>query len=545
MPADASPAPSPQPERPASTPLSEISDNEDWRRSARISVHSLGGGAKPGSRPVSEVRDGADGNKRHSATLPVHTFTLNLADYTSTPRVVSAPPSALPSPSLGLGAPVRASGSVPRSPSAKSLQSPPRKPDKPAELSARPVGSAPSARQDEAETKDGAHPLLVAKRVALRPSPLGSSLPIPSSSTPLASPTPSFPPLRESVDSPRSSIETTSAPPTRAKPGWLRRASMAPGMRTMTKSTSLAASDTDSPPLPASASLPPALPPRGGITTTTAGTLLERARGSMPPPEVPFKPASLGAAPRSMLAAGQGRPALGPPPLPVRDNLTNFKGRLAAWTSASGGSGSGSGSASAPSSFSRSQSSQSLASAFTPSHQRVPSSAQRVLGNAGSAVSKGWAGLRSRGVGGSISGMSSLVQARREREPTEAASSWASSSKRSGDGGFAERAHARFATEGPVFGDGVVKRRAKDGRRGCVFGRHLADAGRTWGVHDAAVTYESESVYSQRRRMCLPAIVLRTVDYLEIWGPKEEGIFRISGRSSHIARLRQEFDAGA
>lgn len=32
---------------------------------------------------------------------------------------------------------------------------------------------------------------------------------------------------------------------------------------------------------------------------------------------------------------------------------------------------------------------------------------------------------------------------------------------------------------------------------------------------------------------------------MEQWGPKEEGIFRISGRSSHLARLRKEFDAGA
>jgi hypothetical protein len=30
-----------------------------------------------------------------------------------------------------------------------------------------------------------------------------------------------------------------------------------------------------------------------------------------------------------------------------------------------------------------------------------------------------------------------------------------------------------------------------------------------------------------------------------MWGPKEEGIFRINGRSSHIARLRKEFDSGA
>lgn len=32
---------------------------------------------------------------------------------------------------------------------------------------------------------------------------------------------------------------------------------------------------------------------------------------------------------------------------------------------------------------------------------------------------------------------------------------------------------------------------------------------------------------------------------VEIWGPKEEGIFRISGRSSHIVRLKKDFDTGA
>jgi len=31
---------------------------------------------------------------------------------------------------------------------------------------------------------------------------------------------------------------------------------------------------------------------------------------------------------------------------------------------------------------------------------------------------------------------------------------------------------------------------------------------------------------------------------VEIWGPKEEGIFRISGRSSQISELKQEFDKG-
>ncbi|RPD63926.1 RhoGAP-domain-containing protein [Lentinus tigrinus ALCF2SS1-6] len=43
----------------------------------------------------------------------------------------------------------------------------------------------------------------------------------------------------------------------------------------------------------------------------------------------------------------------------------------------------------------------------------------------------------------------------------------------------------------------------------------------------------------------LPALVLRCAQHILRWGVQEEGLFRISGRSSHVARLRAEFDAGA
>lgn len=39
--------------------------------------------------------------------------------------------------------------------------------------------------------------------------------------------------------------------------------------------------------------------------------------------------------------------------------------------------------------------------------------------------------------------------------------------------------------------------------------------------------------------------MIHMLTLVEIWGPKEEGIFRISGRTSHLSRLRKEFDAGA
>ncbi|KAI0769329.1 hypothetical protein BD413DRAFT_613878 [Trametes elegans] len=42
----------------------------------------------------------------------------------------------------------------------------------------------------------------------------------------------------------------------------------------------------------------------------------------------------------------------------------------------------------------------------------------------------------------------------------------------------------------------------------------------------------------------LPAIVVRCAQHIHRWGLQEEGLFRVSGRSSHVARLRSEFDAG-
>ncbi|KAH9935378.1 uncharacterized protein B0H18DRAFT_1114134 [Fomitopsis serialis] len=43
----------------------------------------------------------------------------------------------------------------------------------------------------------------------------------------------------------------------------------------------------------------------------------------------------------------------------------------------------------------------------------------------------------------------------------------------------------------------------------------------------------------------LPALVVRCAQHLLKYGVREEGLFRISGRSSHVAKLRAEFDTGA
>ncbi|KAJ7218092.1 hypothetical protein GGX14DRAFT_517573 [Mycena pura] len=43
----------------------------------------------------------------------------------------------------------------------------------------------------------------------------------------------------------------------------------------------------------------------------------------------------------------------------------------------------------------------------------------------------------------------------------------------------------------------------------------------------------------------LPALVVRCAQHLLIWGVQEEGLFRVTGRPSHISKLRNEFDSGA
>ncbi|KAF9808928.1 hypothetical protein IEO21_07693 [Rhodonia placenta] len=42
----------------------------------------------------------------------------------------------------------------------------------------------------------------------------------------------------------------------------------------------------------------------------------------------------------------------------------------------------------------------------------------------------------------------------------------------------------------------------------------------------------------------VPALVVRCAQHVLRWGVQEEGLFRVSGRSSHVAKLRSEFDAG-
>ncbi|WVQ93451.1 hypothetical protein IAU59_000525 [Kwoniella sp. CBS 9459] len=586
-----------------SRPLSEISENESNRRataSNRSSVHSN----SRKSRPASEAKDdspGATSTKRLSANMPLQTITVNLVEYarsqphtapsastsatsTSDPR----PARSIPAESDNGNANVNEGVVKDRAPPPPSPSTKPTPPD----LPRRPVGegrNASSTSTSSKKTKDqkaegaigedrptspaessrsGVSSYLLSKRASLRPSSLSISYadvakPIES---PPATGTSTAATAFDSLESLRSasaplpgagdlSVGATAKPATKSKPSWLRRASGTAALRS--KSRTPPPKEEGS--MTASTSLPPALPPRRGLEPSIDEVPTSRSlpeEGMAPPPFPPRKNsyANITAGPsRSRLGEGQGRPAFSPsgsssgftqpPPLPSRDNIGNIRGRIAAWTAAAQTSGS----------YNRSESSNSLASQAGSSAsqaQRFPVSAQKVLGHAGSAVQKGWAGLRARGVGGSISSMSSLGQSSRSRG-FESSPSWSSGLASRGARDRTQSDQSDFETggyvqgnDGPMF-DGHNVKRAGVGGTGRVFGRDIVEAVKEWSVADAGADAEGRNQWETRRRKCLPAVVVRSVEYLEIWGPKEEGIFRISGRSSHIAKLRKEFDAGA
>lgn len=66
-------------------------------------------------------------------------------------------------------------------------------------------------------------------------------------------------------------------------------------------------------------------------------------------------------------------------------------------------------------------------------------------------------------------------------------------------------------------------------------------------IHDADSTPSDvpslPSAVLENRR--LPALVVRCAQHILTWGVQELGLFRVNGRSSHVAKLRSEFDTGA
>ncbi|KAJ7594580.1 hypothetical protein C8J56DRAFT_927093 [Mycena floridula] len=89
------------------------------------------------------------------------------------------------------------------------------------------------------------------------------------------------------------------------------------------------------------------------------------------------------------------------------------------------------------------------------------------------------------------------------------------------------------------------------GAGGIVFGRDLRSVTRTTGIGmglSLEKRKESEKkgndIFSLETRL-VPALAVRCAQHLMIWGIQEEGLFRVSGRPTHVSKLRNEFDSGA
>lgn len=79
--------------------------------------------------------------------------------------------------------------------------------------------------------------------------------------------------------------------------------------------------------------------------------------------------------------------------------------------------------------------------------------------------------------------------------------------------------------------------------RGAVFGRDLRDcvAETRIGVGE----WSGVDEHSRGEGLWVTALVRRCITHLTHWGLEEEGLFRITGRATHVAKIRGEFDTGA
>ena len=63
-------------------------------------------------------------------------------------------------------------------------------------------------------------------------------------------------------------------------------------------------------------------------------------------------------------------------------------------------------------------------------------------------------------------------------------------------------------------------------------------------VKEDAEYDDDDPVTGADARHWLPGAAFRLLEYLELWGPREEGVYRVPGRSHMVAQLRCMYDAG-
>ena len=102
------------------------------------------------------------------------------------------------------------------------------------------------------------------------------------------------------------------------------------------------------------------------------------------------------------------------------------------------------------------------------------------------------------------------------------------------------------ASSGPTLGELL-----RPGRPGAklVFGKDLKTVTRETAIQvgrnpSISAGKRKAGLIGDLETRKLPAIVVRCAQHVLMWGVQEEGLFRVSGRPSHVTKLRVEFDSG-
>ncbi|KAH7875370.1 uncharacterized protein C8R40DRAFT_1103808 [Lentinula edodes] len=159
------------------------------------------------------------------------------------------------------------------------------------------------------------------------------------------------------------------------------------------------------------------------------------------------------------------------------------------------------------------------------------------------------------------SGQMSSGRGKQRRTPDAPSGAWSVSSSGTSD------SDALLVPAGPSLGTQIRSplRKTAGGAAvagGIVFGRPLTvvvketSVGRSpnydssSGFDRSKMTMETLGTITKKQSKALetrrlPALVVRCAQHLLLWGVGEEGLFRVNGRPSHVAKLRHEFDTGA
>lgn len=193
----------------------------------------------------------------------------------------------------------------------------------------------------------------------------------------------------------------------------------------------------------------------------------------------------------------------------------------------------------------------------------------RVWGKASSSTSgypppPGWAHNNRSPLSRATSGIDEPPMKTHRHAPHASSGSWSVSSA-----GSSSDHEGLLASTVPILGKRLrgpvrLSPRGAGVAGGLVFGRDMKTCVRDTAIDsvrtalrakefDSSATQDADSTLSSAPSLPsaalesrqLPALVVRCAQHILTWGVQELGLFRVNGRSSHVAKLRSEFDTGA